>query len=417
MFLRRVVALARSPCIRRCNTNAAKSARTVPKRDIAASSQTKLPKKTIGLVLLGGLGAAIYSGDILPDAIQNPINEGIAAITERVTGMTESITQSDNEKLLPDMPPVPLGHMPRPTLVIDLEECLISREWNKRYGWRTVKRPGADKFLVHLAQFFEIVVFTTKPFAMAEPIMARLDPLGAVTHTLYRDSMTWKDGTLVKDLSRLNRDLAKVIVIDDDKDCLQMQPENGIIIAPFGGSEDQDRILLDLIPFLEELGMRPVKDVRTVLKHFDNDAKKMAKNGLMMKKRADSRRRRREQTGLGGMLRRSNSARPNQAKPKPKPKPQPQRRPTPVPILQPTARAVLPPKQVPGVGVWRQEPTYVKVMEPSTTEPRQTLWERLTKYNKESAKEMQAQQKLLQEAMMKQQLEARAKAGGGQPNV
>merc|ERR1719460_1075446 len=78
MFLRRVVALARSPCIRRCNTNAAKSARTVPKRDIAASSQTKLPKKTIGLVLLGGLGAAIYSGDILPDAIQNPINEGIA---------------------------------------------------------------------------------------------------------------------------------------------------------------------------------------------------------------------------------------------------------------------------------------------------------------------------------------------------
>merc|ERR1719362_173941 len=413
MFLRRVVALARSPCIRRCNTNAAKSARTVPKRDIAASSQTKLPKKTIGLVLLGGLGAAIYSGDILPDAIQNPINEGIAAITERVAGMTESFSQSDNEKLLPDMPPVPLGHMPRPTLVIDLEECLISREWNKRYGWRTVKRPGADKFLVHLAQFFEIVVFTTKPFAMAEPIMARLDPLGAVTHTLYRDSMTWKDGTLVKDLSRLNRDLAKVIVIDDDKDCLQMQPENGIIIAPFGGSEDQDRILLDLIPFLEELGMRPVKDVRTVLKHFDNDAKKMAKNGLMMKKRADSRRRRREQTGLGGMLRR-NSARPKSAKPKEKPAPQPQRRPTPVPILQPTARAVAP-KQVPGVGVWRQEPTYVKVMEPSTTDPRQTIWERLTAYNKESAKEMQAQQKALQEAMMKQQLEARAK--GGQANV
>ena len=67
MFLRRVVALARSPCITRCNTNAGKSARIVPKRDIAASSRTKLPTKTIGLVLLGGLGAAIYSGDILPD--------------------------------------------------------------------------------------------------------------------------------------------------------------------------------------------------------------------------------------------------------------------------------------------------------------------------------------------------------------
>ena len=34
------------------------------------------------------------------------------------------------------------------------------------------------------------------------------------------------------------------------------------------------------------VGMRPPKDVRHVLKHFDNDGKKMAKDGLMQKKKA-----------------------------------------------------------------------------------------------------------------------------------
>ena len=43
------------------------------------------------------------------------------------------------------------------------------------------------------------------------------------------------------------------------------------------------------------------------------------------------------------------------------------------------------PRQAPkhGVGVWRQQPQYVKVLEPSTTEPRQTFWERAEESNKQ----------------------------------
>ena len=82
--------------------------------------------------------------------------------------------------------------------------------------------------------------------AVAEPIVAQLDPLRCSEHCLYKDSTTRKNGALVKvtcssyryraglfcspaicdavqDLSRLNRDLKDVIVIDDDKACLQLQ--------------------------------------------------------------------------------------------------------------------------------------------------------------------------------------------------
>ena len=34
--------------------------------------------------------------------------------------------------LFQDMPPTPLGQLPKKTLVIDLEECLVKQEWDVR---------------------------------------------------------------------------------------------------------------------------------------------------------------------------------------------------------------------------------------------------------------------------------------------
>jgi TFIIF-interacting CTD phosphatase-like protein len=54
----------------------------------------------------------------------------------------------------------------------------------------------------------------------------------------------------IQDLSYLNRDLSKVIMIDTNPEHAALQPENAVIIKPWEG-KGGERGLVDLIPFLE----------------------------------------------------------------------------------------------------------------------------------------------------------------------
>ena len=69
-------------------------------------------------------------------------------------------------------------------------------------------------------------------------------------YRLYREATRYQDGKFIKDLSHLNRDLSKVIIMDSNPEAFSMQPENGIALKPFKGSPD-DTGLLEYIPFLE----------------------------------------------------------------------------------------------------------------------------------------------------------------------
>jgi import inner membrane translocase subunit TIM50 len=88
-------------------------------------------------------------------------------------------------KLLPDPDPV----FERPyTLVLSLEDLLVKQEWSREKGWRVAKRPGVDYFLRYLSQYYELVIFTTEPWAMAEPVLRKLDPYHIVTWPLFREA-------------------------------------------------------------------------------------------------------------------------------------------------------------------------------------------------------------------------------------
>lgn len=171
------------------------------------------------------------------------------------------------EELLPDPLPAPYG---RPfTLVVGLDDVLIHSEWSRQYGWRTAKRPGLDYFLGYLAQYYEVVVFSSNYMVHSEKIIPKLDPYRAsISHSLYREGTTYRDGKVVKDLSRLNRELGKVIMIDCREDSYALQPENAIPLQPWLGNAD-DKELIKLIPFLEWLATQPIKDVRPILKSFE----------------------------------------------------------------------------------------------------------------------------------------------------
>lgn len=171
------------------------------------------------------------------------------------------------DKLLPDPLPAPYD---RPTLVISVDDFLIKSEWSRKHGWRVAKRPGVDYFLGYLAQYYEIVLFSDKYQAMAAETILKLDPLRAsVSYALFREATRYDKGTLVKDLNHLNRDLRKVIVLEVDPDAIKLQPENALVFPEWDGKPgDQD--LVRLIPLLEWIGAQPIKDVRPVLKSYQN---------------------------------------------------------------------------------------------------------------------------------------------------
>lgn len=75
----------------------------------------------------------------------------------------------------------------------------------------------------------------------------------------------------IKDLSYLNRPLERTVILDIDPDRFQLQPDNGIALKPWTGSKGDETAneLVAMIPFLEALAIKRVKDVRPVIKHYE----------------------------------------------------------------------------------------------------------------------------------------------------
>jgi len=182
--------------------------------------------------------------------------------TARLADQMGYYTEPTFPKLLPVIDPAPPY-----TLVLSLEDLMIHSEWTRKDGWRMAKRPGIDYFLRYLSQYYELVIFTTLPFAQADPVIRKLDPFRIVMWPLFREATRYEKGEYVKDLSYLNRDLSKVILIDTKASHAAHQPGNAIILPPWKG-DPKDRDLVALIPFLEHIATVGVADVRPVLASF-----------------------------------------------------------------------------------------------------------------------------------------------------
>ena len=213
------------------------------------------------------------------------------------------------EKLLPDwhsIPNIPPDAPCPPTLVLDLEDTLVHATWDPKFGWRYAKRPGVDRFLQDLSKYYEIVLFSPSNYGVVDPITWTLDKQGLIMHRLYKDSTRFHQGKHVKDLSKLNRDLRKVIIIDDDPDAFQFQPQNGIRIKPFKDPKDKsDRSLDKLRSFLLALVMEGVSDdIPSVLQQFKGlYADQIGDAYQSMLRRAQVKEMEKHQKGLGGLLR------------------------------------------------------------------------------------------------------------------
>ncbi|KEF55414.1 uncharacterized protein A1O9_08164 [Exophiala aquamarina CBS 119918] len=252
----------------------------IPRTEYISSSDRKKNAvfRYMYLVLgLGAVGYAVYLGrnwDTEEEAkahAEAPSGWGFGLFFNRVKarlGSTMSYYRDPvTTKLLPDEDPDPNLRYPF-TLVVSLEDMLIHSEWTREKGWRVAKRPGVDYFLRYLGSYYEIVLFTSQPMAMTDQILRKLDPYSTIRWPLFREATLYKDGGYVKDLSYLNRDLKKVLIIDTDPHHVKHQPENAIVLPKWNG-DPNDQTLIQLIPFLEYLATMGFDDVREVLKSFE----------------------------------------------------------------------------------------------------------------------------------------------------
>ena len=185
------------------------------------------------------------------------------------------------DKLLPDwsqMPNVPQDIPVPHTLVLDLENTLVSSTWDRKYGWRHAKRPGVDKFLTTMAQYYEIVLYTPSNEGVADPVVTNLDKHGCIMHRLYQSETYYKNGMHLKDLTKLNRNINKIIMLDDNPQEVYQTPYNVIQVKPYNNPMDQDdKTLENLIPFLVEIAREGYDDIPSLLSQFQGmDADEIA---------------------------------------------------------------------------------------------------------------------------------------------
>ncbi len=163
-----------------------------------------------------------------------------------------------------------------------------------------------DRFLQDLSKYYEIVLFSPSNFGVVDPITWTLDKEGLIMHRLYRDATRFHQGKHVKDLSKLNRDLRHVVIVDDDPDAFQFQPENGIRIKAFVEPKDKgDRSLDKLRKFLLAVVMEGVADdIPAVLRQFRGlDADALGDAYEQRIRAAKLREAEKHMKGLGGLLR------------------------------------------------------------------------------------------------------------------
>lgn len=168
--------------------------------------------------------------------------------------------------------------LPKVSLVLDLDETLVHASFErpeiydfeitvKYNNTDTVvyvqKRPGVDQFIRAVAWEFDVFIFTASMAEYAVPVVQRILPCFPAERILTRPYCRLIDGLLVKDLSIFQRDLSRMILVDNSEQSFYLQPANGILVTSFVGDYRDDVLLGKLLPFLRDVATEP--DVRRVL--------------------------------------------------------------------------------------------------------------------------------------------------------
>ena len=171
---------------------------------------------------------------------------------------------------IPFLPPKREDDNREYTLVLDLDETLVHFFEDNNEAYVKV-RMGAECFISILSQFCEIVIFTASTKFYADTVIDGLDCKDLINHKLYREHTYDYNGINVKDLSKLGRDLNKVIIIDNIEENYMFQPNNGLNIIDFEGDENDNElhfILEDLLKVVSVPGKNVTYELPEIRKNM-----------------------------------------------------------------------------------------------------------------------------------------------------
>ena len=160
------------------------------------------------------------------------------------------------------------------TLVLDLDETLahVSNQNNKN---KVILRPYLHEFLRTMKHYYELVLFSFGTKEYVDPIVDIIEKNEKFfEYKLYRQHATLYRNEFIKDLSKLGRDLNRVIIVDNLRRVFKLQKENGICIKSFYGDVEEDgTILKDLTNILEDIryDLDDTDDVRISINKKEQD--------------------------------------------------------------------------------------------------------------------------------------------------
>ena len=137
------------------------------------------------------------------------------------------------------------------TLIIDLDETMVNFKFTniqKGIG-KLFIRPFLDNFLEVIKDYYEIIAFTSATRDYADIVLDIIEKNKRKKYfdgRLYREHTTQFGKKYIKDLSKIGRDLGKIIIVDNLSQCFKLHSENGILISSFYGEDENDNALIEL---------------------------------------------------------------------------------------------------------------------------------------------------------------------------
>ena len=174
------------------------------------------------------------------------------------------------------------------TLVLDLDETLIHFSINAQNEGHLFFRPYLFNFLNAVSEYYELIIFTAGLKEYAKIVLDLIENrMGKkiFDYRLYREHTEPNDeGIFIKDLSKIGRNLQKIIIVDNTKENYELQNDNGIEIKSYYGFDskkmdlmedniilDNDKCLLELEKILIKIAEEKPKNLCLILKKYQKE--------------------------------------------------------------------------------------------------------------------------------------------------
>ena len=195
---------------------------------------------------------------------EEEIREQVRRIRLDPTNTSPNDASALRSLLPPQMPSV----RGKKCLVLDVDETLVHSSYQPpaRYDLHlklrvqgnlcnvyVAYRPFVHEFFKFIAPLFECVIFTASVSIYCDPLMDSLDNTGSLGRLrLFREHCSYVQGSHVKDLNLVGRDLNDVVIIDNSPIAYLFQQRNAIPILSWF-SDERDEELMKLLPVLAEI--------------------------------------------------------------------------------------------------------------------------------------------------------------------